>query len=198
MGWLGAAFSCRDTPSHLCETRGLNKDWGLDGHMKKSPVLVAAALLGLLAALLVLFYLSPFSEVEPSQLYEKLEGQGEDTQYPQLPLYGYPISGKGATVYFPFKMVDNEATRFCLYNTKKIEELCGMTVDQVLLEGSADFFHCTYVTLNKESGEVRSFVDVVKTSNEGGIASMMVWKSKLTDFSFKDTCTEAALATSGS
>lgn len=170
--------------------------------MKKSPVIIAAALLGLLAVVLVLFYLSPFSETEPNRVYESLEREANYT-FPDLPLYGHPISGADAAVYFPFRMIDNEATEFCLNNTKKIEDLCGITTDQVLLDENPGFFHCTYVTLDKKSGDVLDFVDIEKTSkdvSETGVATVsgIIWKSDLSNFSFKETCTVTALAGIGS
>jgi len=170
--------------------------------MKKDPDILAATLLGL-AILTILFYLSPFSETMPAQVYENLEGWTETPQYPHTPLYGHPISGKYAEVYFPFRMMDNNATRFCLGNKEKIGELCGIRTDQVLLKEGEGFYHCTYVTLSNESGEVQNFVDVEKTSkdvSESGVATVSgtFWKSNLSNFSFKDTCTSPALAGIGS
>jgi hypothetical protein len=166
--------------------------------MKKSPVIIAAALLGLLIVLLVLFYLSPFSETTPSRVYENPE-VGAGHTFPIQPVYGNPISGKDATVGFPFRMIDNVETEFCLNNTKKIEELCGTTPNQVLLlDVGPGLFHCTYITLDT-SGGVQNFVDIEKTSGDvsgTGVATVsgMSWKSNLTNFSFKDTCTSSALA----
>jgi hypothetical protein len=171
--------------------------------MRKSPVIIAAGLLGLLVVLLVLFYLSPFSEIEPAMVCHGFEGLVDDPAHAgTIPVCGHPISGKDA-LYFPFKIKHSEAVEFCLNNTEKVEELCGVTIDQILFDDTAGFFDCTYITLDKESGRVQNFVGVIKTPkeySETGVATVsgMSWKSKLTNFSFKQTCTEAALVGIGS
>lgn len=97
--------------------------------------------------LLVLFYISPFSEVEPivKCFYFPFETAGSAGAQVS-PLCDYSIWTKDH--FSPFRLKTNEKIDFCKKNIKNIENSCNFKVDEVSFYDFDDSFDCTYLVLD--------------------------------------------------
>jgi hypothetical protein len=166
--------------------------------MKKDYIVIGGAFLILLV---VLFYFSPFSEVQSTVVCHNFEGVAHKPEQGDLiPLCGHLIGGKNA-FYLPFRMKESEGTRFCLANIKKIEEACGITMDEVLLDDGGGlqlddtlgFFRCSYLQLDNENWHVRRMIELIKTPKEYSETgspkiTASTWRSD--NLTFTDTCSQ--------
>ena len=124
------------------------------------------AIAGFLACVIVLFYLSPFSEVAyPTKCFSyPFTTAGSAGAQIEAPC-GLHIYGK--TQYwpiFPFKPKSNLKIAFCRDVLTDVERNCGARFDDALLIDFGGYFHCAYIQLNPH-GTINYLVRVTNYSN---------------------------------
>ncbi len=136
--------------------------------MLKTKILVVLAVIILV---LTLFYLSPFSEVEPRtvcQSVEKVQDNPagadlapvcEQVLYSTSILYQQPI--------FPFKEKITKDIQFCLDNRRLVEDKCNASIDVAGLnpESYHGSIYCEYIVLDG-SGWMVDYVEITRNTDE--------------------------------
>lgn len=121
----------------------------------------------LLVVLIILFYLSPFSQVDYrtkcfSYPFSTAGNAGAQLESP----CGMHVYGK--TQYwpiFPLKPKNNDKADFCRSIVKDVETHCGTRVDEVILVDLGDYFNCDYLHL-RPPGVIDYLVRVANYSKE--------------------------------
>jgi hypothetical protein len=103
--------------------------------------------IAIIAILLVLFYLSPFSEINIIQC-EHQRNVPNPAGAQLQPICGYLVL-PDATVPFPFRARSTDYANFCKRNLPAIEASCNTKVDSALLESiGGEEYACVYFVHN--------------------------------------------------
>jgi hypothetical protein len=118
----------------------------------------------LFCVVLIIFYLSPFSEVTLKTKCYSLGGLIENPAGADIqPLCSSLISGESyQTPIFPFKEKTNGRIEICKKTTKNVEKACGNKINDILIddftESYNDTFTCYYVILNSSDKSIKKYI----------------------------------------
>jgi hypothetical protein len=148
---------------------------------------------GILILLLVLYYISPFYQEKPPFVCYNYEGVAYNPAYgEQIPVCGDLVSGNENVSLGIWK---DEAATFCLDNTKKVEESCGIRMDGVLREEETTYLNCEYIQLNNASVQaVVSITRIPGRYSETGRDEIRSSWWRAYNQSFNETCNALALS----
>jgi hypothetical protein len=142
--------------------------------------------IAVVVVLLILFYLSPYSETEHQQTcvgfpFETASPEGAQVS----PVCGDVIGGSMYLwPFFPFREKSDARVEFCREKQHIVDEACGFETDTVLFNGFSpptgqDFFTCDYI----EGNENQSIAVLVEITNysDAYLASDFAKESGTTD-----------------